>query len=74
MDRAAKKSLIGIGADSEGRSLLLQSYYNKETNPWLSNTFFAAADVSYLYMLFSGTLPLTWMVAYPFVACWGKRV
>lgn len=72
MDRAAKKSLIGIGTDSEGRTLLAQSYYNKETYPYACNTLFAIADVSYLYMLCAGTIPLTWLAAYPMIACWGK--
>jgi phosphate uptake regulator len=72
MGSRARKMLTNYGADSEGRSLLAQSYYQKEISPSFWNILMAAGHTSYAYMFIADTLPLTWLVAYPVLAFWGR--
>lgn len=69
MREQARKTVASYDSDKEGRTLILEAKSRNEKTPWLALSSLVAGDVSYVWMLFAGTLPMTWLVAYPFLAC-----
>lgn len=70
MSRQSRKAVAAYDSDKDGRSLILETQSRNEQCPWVATSAMAAGHISYVWMLLAGTMPLSWMVAYPFIGCY----